>query len=133
MHRHQTKKSGKDDKDGPWAQARMAQCLMMTHQLEIDQYIVRGDLMGAAALVFQYKGDCERKPCVKQRIASNIARPCHPDCIDALNVLRVYDFQAALQFDADLEDNIDGYLAMVDEVQNRQDVDINIEFNMDNL
>ena len=30
------------------------------------------------------KGDCDIKPCRKQRIATNIARPCHPDCHDAL-------------------------------------------------
>jgi hypothetical protein len=54
MHRRQTKKSGKDDKDGPWALARMAQCIMMRTQLEIGQHIVTGDLRAAAALIFQH-------------------------------------------------------------------------------
>ena len=74
-------------------------------------------------------GDCERKPCVKQRIASNVARPCHPDCIDALNMLRAYDPQA----DADLEEDIENFIAMEEEAENTEGVEIHVDFDMDEL
>ena len=55
------------------------------------------------------KGDCDRKPCRKQRIATNIGRPHHDDCRDALAQLiqrrQVQGLIAEVdeQFDADIE------------------------------
>jgi hypothetical protein len=77
------------------------------------------------------KGDCKRKPNPKQRKATNVARICHDDCKDALNMLRAHGNQQ--QFDANLEVDIEGYFAMMELAENPEGVDINVEFNMEEL
>ena len=77
------------------------------------------------------KADCLRKPCIKQRIENNHARPCHFDCIDALNNLIASGQEKQTGFDNEIEDQIDYFYEVEDDpidVNLAQYYDLHVDF-----
>ena len=68
-----------------------------------------------------------RKPCVKQRISTNIARACHPDCEEALQ--RLCRTPVALE---ELEQEVNAQVEL-EAVELAVEVDINIDFDFNEL
>jgi hypothetical protein len=72
------------------------------------------------------KGDCDRKPCRKQRIATNIARPCHPDCYDALAQLTRINRLRGIVAEVDVQ--IEAAQAAGEQLENNDNVYIHAHY-----